>query len=82
MPDNDQRPIVKKDTWIILLILVAVIVLFVSTYESNQEVVYDCRDAHWHPDVPVDVKRECQRLIYEELKRIREEEIKKRFITA
>jgi hypothetical protein len=42
--------------------------------------IYDCRDAHWHPDVPIDVKKECRRLMLEELEKLREKEKKKLYI--
>ncbi len=28
--------------------------------------VYDCRDAHWMPDVPIEVKKECAELLKQE----------------
>jgi hypothetical protein len=43
--------------------------------------VYDCRDAHWHPDYPIEVKQECARLRIEEWRRLNQEtESKDRYI--
>ncbi len=82
MQDNDQRKNLKKDTWIIVLALSAVFVFFFTNFGENKGRYYDCRDAHWHPDVPVEVKNECIKIMREELKRRQEEESKKRYITA
>jgi hypothetical protein len=44
-----------------------------SDFGKNRTKVYDCRDAHWHPDVPIAVKKECAKLFYEEWKRQQDE---------
>jgi hypothetical protein len=82
MQDNDQRQNLKKDTWIIIVALICVLVFVSTNFGEQQGRYYDCRDAHWHPDVPVEVKKECNRLLHEEMKRIKEEESKKKYITA
>ena len=53
--------------------LILVIILINSDFGENGR-YYDCRDAHWHPDVPVEVKKRCAELFYEEWKRIQDEE--------
>jgi hypothetical protein len=54
---------------IILLTLVCITILIISDFGKHKTVRYDCRDAHWHPDVPVEVKRQCQELMKEQLKK-------------
>ena len=68
MQDNDQRPDLKKDTWIIIVAILAV-VFILSISDNTQEVVYDCGMAEWHPDIPTQVKEECRRLRHEEWKK-------------
>lgn len=58
---------------VIFLLVISIAILIFSDFGRGQTVVYDCRDAHWHPDVPVEVKRECSRLMYEEWKRKQDE---------
>ena len=82
MPDNDQRPSLKNDAWIIVTALVAVIIILFTDFGANRGKVYDCRDAHWHPDVPIEVKKECDRIMYENWKKRQEEESKKKTITT
>lgn len=77
MQDNDQRQDIKKDYWLIILALVAVFILVITDFGKGRTVVYDCRDAHWMPDIPVEVKKECQRIHYEEWKKQQEEQNKK-----
>lgn len=80
MSDNDQRSNLKKDKWIIIAALAAALSLMLTDFGDSQGKVYDCRDAHWHPDVPIEVKRECSRIMHEHLKKQIEEESKKRVI--
>lgn len=70
MPDFIKR------TALIVLVLIATIVLIFTNYGNSGERVirYDCRDAHWMPDIPVEVKQECQRIMYERWKKEQEEE--------
>ncbi len=83
MQDNDQRKNLNIDSWFAIIIaFIAVAILVFSDFGRNQTVIYDCRDAHWHPDVPVPVREECRRIMIEELEKIREEEKKKNYITA
>jgi hypothetical protein len=58
---------------IAVLLIFSVYVLVYSDFGKNRVVRYDCRDAHWHPDVPVEVKQECQKLMYEEWKKKEDE---------
>lgn len=41
------------------------ILVFTDFARGDRVVVYDCRDAHWHPDIPVEVKKACANLIKE-----------------
>jgi hypothetical protein len=75
MPDFVKRAA------LIVLLFVAVAVLIFSDYGNSDRVVrYDCRDAHWHPDVPVQVKKDCQKLMYEEWQKQQEIERRKKMI--
>ena len=58
----------KERIAVIALVVVCIVVLVYTDFGRGQTVVYDCRDAHWMPDVPVEVKRECNRLMYERWK--------------
>jgi hypothetical protein len=83
MTDNNQQTNLKKDKWIIAgAAVLAIFILIFTGFGKSQTVVYDCRDAHWHPDVPIEVKRECNRLLYEEWKKQREEETGRKIITT
>ena len=46
-----------------------VVIVFLIDYNQSSVVVYDCGMAEWHPDIPVQVKEECRKLKYEDLKR-------------
>ena len=71
----------KKDIWIAIgAAIVAIFILIFTNFGKSKTVVYDCRDAHWHPDIPIEVKKECGRMIYEEWKRRKEEEQQGKFI--
>jgi hypothetical protein len=59
---------------VIVILIISISILIFSNFGKNQAVVYDCRDAHWHPDYPVEVKKECQRIMREELEKQREDE--------
>ena len=75
MPDFVKRAA------LIVLLFVAVAVLIFSDYGNSDRVVrYDCRDAHWHPDVPVQVKKDCQKLMYEDWQKQQEIERRKKMI--
>ena len=81
MQNTSERVTLKKDIWIASgAAVVAVLILIFTDFGKSQTVVYDCRDAHWHPDVPVEVKRECSRMIYEEWKKKQEEERQSKII--
>lgn len=79
MPDNDQRPNLK-DRIIILLALMAVLIFIISDFGDSQGRYYDCRDAHWHPDYPVQVKEECRKIIREHLEQQKKEELERKII--
>ena len=82
MSDNDQRKNLKKDTWIIVLAIFFVAVLIFTNYGESYEVIYDCRDAHWHPDVPIEVRTECKKIMRERLEELRKEERAKKYIST
>ncbi len=82
MQDNDQRQNLKKDTWIIIVALICVLIFVFTNFGESQGRYYDCRDAHWHPDIPVEVKKECDRIMYEEWKRQQEEKYKSKTIIS
>ena len=42
-----------------------VILVFTDFARGDRVVVYDCRDAHWHPDIPVEVKKACGEMFKE-----------------
>lgn len=68
MPDTNQRSSVLERTVILILVAVSIGILVFTEFGANRSVYYDCRDAHWHPDVPIEVKRECSKLMYEQWK--------------
>lgn len=70
-----------KNVLVVALALSAILIFIFTDYGKNRTVVYDCRDAHWHPDVPVEVKKECSKLMYEQWKKHQEEErVRKNYI--
>jgi hypothetical protein len=79
-----QKKVITKnkmrDRIVFVLLIAAFVLLLVFTdFGKNRTVVYDCRDAHWHPDIPVEVKKECAKLFYEEWKRKKEQEKLERY---
>ena len=52
----------------IIIVSMAVLLFLFTDFGKNRSVYYDCRDAHWHPDVPIEVKKECSKLMYERWK--------------
>ena len=69
MPD-----FIKRAALIILILTAMAVLIFTNFGNSGERIVrYDCRDAHWMPDIPVEVKRECQRIMYERWKQEQEE---------
>ena len=65
--------------FVYICIMIVLIVVLVRCRPEGR--VYDCRDAHWHPDYPVEVKQECARLRIEEWRRLNQEtESKDRYI--
>jgi hypothetical protein len=58
-----------KERFLIISLVLGSVLLLVFTGFGNQGRYYDCRDAHWHPDYPVEVKQECAKLLYEHWKK-------------
>jgi len=58
------------------------VIILINTDFGESGRYYDCRDAHWHPDVPVEVKKRCAELFYEEWKRIQDEERARKTLTT
>ena len=69
-----------KNILAVVIAFIGIIVLVLLTAE-RQSVVYDCRDAHWHPDVPIEVKKECRKLMQEYYRQQEEENSRKRLIS-
>jgi hypothetical protein len=69
-----------RERIIIIVATVASVLILLFSDFGKQGKYYNCRDAHWHPDVPIEVKNECKKLIYEELMKQKEIESKKQFI--
>jgi hypothetical protein len=61
MSDTIVRKII-----ILLLSVVVIFILMFSGFGKQQEKVYDCSIAEFHPDYPVRVKEECRRLRYQD----------------
>jgi hypothetical protein len=49
----------------IISIVCVCILVFTDFARGDRVVVYDCRDAHWHPDVPVEIKKACSEMFKE-----------------
>jgi hypothetical protein len=72
--NTSERFTLKKDIWIAgAAAVVAIFILIFTNFGRSRTVIYDCRDAHWHPDIPIEVKQECGRKMYEEWKRQKEQ---------
>ena len=70
----------KSQLVIVLATLIAVCVFVFTGFGKNKTVTYDCREAHWHPDYPVEVKEECRRLMYEYYQK--EQKTTKKYLTS
>jgi hypothetical protein len=70
----------KSQLVIVLATLIAVCVFVFTDFGKNKTVTYDCREAHWHPDYPVEVKEECRRLMYEYYQK--EQKTTKKYLTS
>ena len=76
-----QQSDLKQDFWIIALVIIAVIAMLTFTdFGKSRAVTYDCRDARWHPDYPIDVKEECLRLMHEYYQK--EQKTTKKYLTS
>jgi hypothetical protein len=45
-----------------LALVLVIVVLLLSDCKDNNEHVYDCGMAEWHPDIPSAVKEECRKI--------------------
>lgn len=54
---------------IVLLAVICVSILIYTDFGKGRTIRYDCRDAHWHPDVPVEVKKQCQELMQQRIEK-------------
>lgn len=57
----------------LIVALIAIIILFTTDFGRTQGVIYDCRDAHWHPDYPIEVKKQCKEIMKQYYEKQREE---------
>lgn len=64
-----------KNIFLVIVLFIALFVLIIS--DKSGTVVYDCRDAHWHPDIPIEVKKECSKMYKEDWERLQQEGKKK-----
>lgn len=46
-------------------VVCVVVLIFTDFARGDRVVVYDCRDAHWHPDIPIEVKKACSEMFKE-----------------
>ena len=68
MSNINQRSSMLERIIVIILIIASIFLLVLTDFGRNQTVRYDCRDAHWHPDVPIEVKKQCSELMYKQWK--------------
>jgi hypothetical protein len=52
---------------IMLLALLCVGIIIYTDFGRNRTVRYNCSDAHWHPDVPIEVKKQCIEFMKQQL---------------
>ncbi len=64
-----------KNILVVVLMFAAIFILIISDFHGTK--VYDCRDAHWMPDVPIEVKKECSKMQKEDWERLQLENKKK-----
>lgn len=68
---------------IIILTLAAAALLSYSDFgDSNQVKIYDCSIAEWHPDVPINIRKECRKLRLEEEYRQNEQYFPRKNLTT
>jgi hypothetical protein len=58
-----------RERIIIIVATVASILILLFSDFGEQGKYYNCRDAHWHPDYPIEVRKQCAELLYEEWKK-------------
>ncbi len=61
-------------------IFLVLILVFTDFGNPNSGRIYDCGMAEWHPDVPINVKEACRKIILEELERQKQEEQQRKII--
>ncbi len=66
-----------KNILLVILLFCCIFVLTISDFGRSNVVVYDCRDAHWMPDIPIEVKKECSKMRKEDWERLQQEDKKK-----
>ena len=54
-----------KNIFAVIGIFIIFFMLAMSDIEMPKGRFYDCGMAEWHPDIPVEVKEECRRLLRE-----------------
>lgn len=57
----------RNTVLIISAVFLLVTILIGTNFGAGRTVVYDCRIAEFHPDIPPQVKEECRKIIKEQL---------------
>jgi hypothetical protein len=52
---------------IIAAAVVAVVILISTNFGAGRTIVYDCRLAEFHPDFPLDVRKQCRELLRDQI---------------
>ena len=59
-----QNTVKRQTIGLAILLSICVAILLFSNFGKNTATkVYDCREAHWHPDYPNDIKEACRKLL-------------------
>ncbi len=58
-----------------IVALAAIVILLTTDFGKSGTVIYDCREAHWHPDYPIEVKNECKRIMKEHYEKEQERKL-------
>ena len=75
MQNYDQRSNLSNKWLVLLAAIAAFSILIFSDFGKNRTVIYDCREAHWHPDYPLKIREECKKIMKEELEKKKQENI-------
>jgi len=69
--------LLHRDKIILTVVAIACIffLIFTDFGRDGRVVVYDCRDAHWHPDIPIEVKKACGEMFKERYQKEQESKI-------